>query len=71
MKPALPTAPVAYGLDGPSATATLDNATPAGLHLSHQKFCPNKWVRLWFRCLQNQSYPHSYPRQGDVAPKQQ
>jgi len=34
MKPALPTAPAAYGLNGPSATVTVDNATPAGLHLS-------------------------------------
>lgn len=46
MKPALPTAPVTYGLNGPSATATVDNATPAGLHLSQRKFCPNKWDRL-------------------------
>lgn len=49
MKPALPTASVAYGLNGPSATATVDNATPAGLHLSQRKFCPNKWDRLYPR----------------------
>ena len=45
MKPTLPTAPLAYGLNGPSATVTVDNATPAGLHLSPRKFCPNKRVR--------------------------
>ena len=31
MKSAVPTAPAAYGLTGPSATATVDNATHAGL----------------------------------------
>jgi len=41
MKAALPTAAAAYGLTGPSATATVDNATHAGLHLSQRKFCPN------------------------------
>lgn len=46
MKPALPTASVAYGLNGPSATAIVDNATPAGLHLSSGKNCPNKRDRL-------------------------
>ena len=46
MKPALPTASAACGLNGPSATATVDNATPAGLHLSPWKFCPNKRDRL-------------------------
>ena len=46
MKPALPTASVAYGLNGPSATAIVDNATPAGLHLSTGKFCPNKRGQL-------------------------
>ena len=46
MKPALPTASVAYGLSGPSATAIVDNATPAGLHLSSGKNCPNKRDRL-------------------------
>ena len=49
MKPALPTAPAAYGLNGPSATVTVDNATPAGLHLSPWKFCPNKRGQLSFR----------------------
>ena len=53
MKPALPTAPAAYRLNGPSATATVDNATPAGLHLSTGKFCPNKRVRL---CCMNNLY---------------
>ena len=47
MKPALPTASVAYGLNGPSATAIVDNATPAGLHLSSGKNCPNKRDRLF------------------------
>ena len=37
MKPALPTAPAAFGLNGPSATVTVDNATTAGLHLSQWK----------------------------------
>ena len=46
MKPALPTAPVSYSLEGPSATATVDNAIIAGLHLSPWKFCPNKRGRL-------------------------
>ena len=30
MTTALPTAPAAYGLKGPSATVTVDNATPQG-----------------------------------------
>ena len=47
MKPALPTASVAYGLNGPSATAIVDNATPAGLLLSSGKNCPNKRDRLY------------------------
>ena len=47
MKSALPTAPIAYGLNGPSAPATVDNATHAGLHSSQRKFCPNKWGRLF------------------------
>lgn len=42
MKPALPTAPLAYGLNGPSTTVTVDNAPPAGLQLSPWKICPNK-----------------------------
>ena len=42
MKHALPTAPPAYGLKGPSATVTVDNATTAGLHLSQRKICPIK-----------------------------
>jgi hypothetical protein len=46
MKPALPTAPAAYGLNGPSATVTVDNATTAGLHLSQRKICPNKRGQL-------------------------
>lgn len=52
MKSALPTAPAAYGLNGLSATVTVDNATPAGLHLSPWKICPNKRGQLsmeWFR----------------------
>ena len=56
MKSALPTASVAYGLNGPSATATVDNATPAGLHLSPWKFCPNKRDQL---CLGHPRKPHS------------
>ena len=51
MKPALPTASVAYGLNGPSATAIVDNATPAGLHLSSGKNCPNKRDRLCVKLL--------------------
>lgn len=47
MKPALPTAPAAYGLEGPSAAVTVDNATPAGLHLSPWKICPNKRGQLF------------------------
>ncbi len=47
MKSALPTAPVAYGLNGPSATVTVDNATHAGLYLSPWKNCPNKRDRLY------------------------
>lgn len=31
MKSALLTASIAYGLNGPSATATVDNATPQGI----------------------------------------
>ena len=46
MKPALPTAPAAYGLNGPSATVTVNNATTAGLHLSQRKICPNKRGQL-------------------------
>ena len=46
MTPALPTASSAYGLKGPSATVTVDNATSAGLHLSPWKFCPNKRGQL-------------------------
>jgi hypothetical protein len=49
MKPALPTAPAAYGLNGPSATVTLDNATTAGLHLSQRKICPNKRGQLYIQ----------------------
>lgn len=52
MTPALPTASSAYGLEGPSANATVDNATSAGLHLSPSKFCPNKrgqLCRQWTR----------------------
>jgi hypothetical protein len=47
MKSALPTAPAAYGLNGPSATVTVDNANPAGLHLSPWKLCPNKRDQLF------------------------
>ena len=46
MTPALPTASSTYGLKGPSADATVDNATSAGLHLSPLKFCPNKRGQL-------------------------
>jgi len=46
MTPALPTASSAYGLKGPSADATVDNATSAGLHLSPWKSCPNKRGQL-------------------------
>lgn len=59
MKPALPTAPVTYGLNGPSATATVDNTTPAGLHLSQRKFCPNKWDRLLHHQLAKQLVKNS------------
>ena len=47
MKSALPTAPAVYGLDEPSTPAAVDNATPAGLHLSPGKICPNKRGRLY------------------------
>ena len=59
MKPALPTASVAYGLNGPSATAIVDNATPAGLLLSSGKNCPNKRDRLCWHpdCLQQGKVP--------------
>ena len=47
MTPALPTASSAYGLNGPSADATVDNATSAGLHLSPWQSCPNKRGQLF------------------------
>ena len=49
MTPALPTASSDYGLKGPSADATVDNATSAGLHLSPWQSCPNKRGQL---CMQ-------------------
>lgn len=58
MKPALPTAPLAYGLKGPSATVTVDNATTVGLHLSQRKYCPNKRDQLSV-LLQQKDWHHA------------
>ena len=68
MKPALPTVPVTYGLNGPSATATVDNATPAGLHLSTRKSCPNKWDQLYQQHLEP---AHGIYRVRDIGRQQQ
>ena len=38
----LSTALLAYGLEGPSASSTVDNLNPQGIHLRNPKTCPNK-----------------------------
>ena len=62
MKSALPTAPAVYGLDEPSTPAAVDNATPAGLHLSPGKICPNKRGRLSQRMSKQMPRVESYKR---------
>ena len=42
MRIRLPTALMAYGLEGPSASSTVDNLNPQGIHLRNPKTCPNK-----------------------------
>jgi hypothetical protein len=42
MRIRLPTALLAYGLEGPSASSTVDNLNPQGIHLRNPKTCPNK-----------------------------
>jgi len=42
MRIRLPTALLAYGLKGPSASSTVDNLDPQGIHLRNPKICPNK-----------------------------
>lgn len=43
----LPTALQAYGLEGPSASSTVDNLNPQGFHLRNPKICPNKPGHLY------------------------
>jgi hypothetical protein len=43
----LPTALLAYGLEGPSASSTVDNLNPQGIHLRNPKTCPNKPSHFW------------------------
>ena len=42
MRIRLPTALLAYGLEGPSASSTVDNLNPHGIHLRNSETCPNK-----------------------------
>jgi hypothetical protein len=42
MRIRLPTALLAYGLEGPSASSTVDNLNRRGIHLRNPKTCPNK-----------------------------
>ena len=42
MRIRLPTALLAYGLEGPSASSTVDNLHPQAIHLRNPKTCPNK-----------------------------
>ena len=42
MRIRLPTALLAYGLEGPSASSTVDNLNLQGIHLRSPKICPNK-----------------------------
>jgi hypothetical protein len=42
MRIRLPTALLAYGLEGPSASSTVDNLNPQGIHLRNPEIRPNK-----------------------------
>jgi hypothetical protein len=42
MRIRLPTALLAYGLEGPSASSTVNNLNSQGIHLRNPKTCPNK-----------------------------
>ncbi len=42
MRIRFPTALLAYGLAGPSASSTVDNLNPQRIHLRNPKICPNK-----------------------------
>ena len=50
MRIRLPTALLAYGLEGPSASSTVDNLNPQGIHLRNPKTCPNKPSHFSIRC---------------------
>jgi hypothetical protein len=47
MRIRLPTALLAYGLEGPSASSTVDNLNPQGIHLRNPEIRPNKPSHLW------------------------
>jgi hypothetical protein len=62
----LSTALLAYGLEGPSASSTVDNLNPQGIHLRNPEIRPNKpshlyapVFRFWMAASENFRRPES------------
>lgn len=59
MRIRLPTVLLAYGLEGPSTSSTVDNLNPQGIHLRNPKTCPNKPSHLFKSSLSKYAYSMS------------